>query len=387
MSGPKSGGYTVVSAEERERQALASAQARYDRAVAALDQVTGALSRYRPNLDRNKPAREASSSGEVNARAAQIEARVEEFKKILTGERVKAALASIPRVHIEPRVEAKAKAEDLDTPREEDPAEAAVVKARAMLEKLVAETGQPPDSDVTRALEQVTLSKTEDQRRLALADLRFKVQRVRDALRVAELNDAAKEQVLREIDGCSGAEATRLRRSLEDLPPGASVPVTIAQAQEIARRDRVEADDSFVQGAVVDVLREIGYQVEAPMGVAVAGEGLLLALSGFPDHIARIRASGGQMQFNVVRVGARHQMPPQQGHATDLAAEVVACEVFEEIRQGLATSGVIWNPQRQDAPGQTPLAQTGHRPTAVGRREKRAKRRKSSQQKARSAEE
>ena len=381
MSGPKGGSYEVVSVEELERRALLASRDRFERARASFESVSRALAGFEPGLETDAPSAVGDSAA-VAAAASALEVQVRGLKARLSDHRVAEAIAAIPRVYVDLGEAASAQTGSSalrDTPQISSTPGAArldvVAMAEALLVDLVRRTGSQSEGDLLRRLATVRAASTAAQGRLALDDLRFAAQQVHDRFRAEERaragNAAAREAALAILDGCTGSEAARARDEIVRVRAGDPIPISPEAAEELARADRAAADAEFVQNAVVSVLSDLGYQVGGPMTVAVAEGGALLELPGHSHHLARLRSRSGQLQFSVVRVGGN-----PNDVAGDAAAEVTACDVFEDIRESLMESGVAWTLSRQDPPGAIPVARALQRPVGVAARTSAAARRR-----------
>lgn len=378
MSGPKGGRYTVVSAEELERRAIAAATDRYSRVCGELDAVAQSLAGYGVDVPA-APRAVPGGSSTVQTAAAQLQAQLPQLRAQLTEQRVAAALAAMPKITLALSAAAEPtgtgiagstkKTYATKAARDAAATGAAAEEVVATAEKMVAGalvgTGSDVPAVLARKLVGIRSATSIDQQRLALDDLRFAVQRVRDQQRGALTNAKEREAVLAELDGCKGIEAQRLRSAVEDLVPGDDVPVAVAEAKQVARADAAARDALFVQAAVVDVLADLGYRVDESMAVAVAEAGVLVELPGHRDHIARVQTREGQLRFSVVRVGESAVGSDALTAAQDTGAEVEACEVFDSLHVGLAAVGVAWRLDRKDPPGATKVARARSRPATV----------------------
>jgi hypothetical protein len=369
MSGPKGGGYAVVSAEELERRALQQADARYGRLRDAQHAVADSLALHGVHATK-APPRAAGDSRSVNARCDALESELVQLQERLTDVRVAKAIAAIPKVALDHAKKGFAAA-GAPPHRTAEQQSGAVAAAEALIERMAQETGAEPSPAVLRKLGLVRDSGSPAQQRLALEDLRYALQLIRDGNRRSVRAAQQREAALAALDGCSGPEARRAYEALCRIRPGDPVPLNISQAQELAAQDRGQQDATFVQAAVVDVLQGLGYDVGDPMSVAVADRGALLELPGHPAHVAHVRTKDGQLRFSVVRVSGDRIDGPG-----DIAAEEESCQLFDELKQGLAEAGVAWLIDRHDPPGAVPVAWTSSQPTAVAlRNAKRATRR------------
>lgn len=383
MSGPKGGGYAVVSAEELERRALRAAQDRWQRLSHEYNGVVTALGHYEHGVMPASGIAEGNS-GQVAALADSLESQIGVLRSRLSDHRVAAAIAAIPKININLQSPAGSATSPLastaDRPRTSATGVDSVskngqpdlgVKAEKVVTELVELTGQEPPQNVLRKVAGVRSASSRAQQRLALDDLRYSVQLIRDRHRAEQRSIRQRNEILAALDGCEGLEARRMYTAVSRIEPGQPVPITPAAAKELARRDSEHTDAVFVEAAVVDVLQELGYEVGDPMTVTVAERGALLELPGHPDHVARLRTQDGQLRFSVVRVGG------ETGDTLeDTSAEVTACKVFADVHEGLAKAGVQWTLQRKDAPGATRMAQANKRPTGVAAQSKKPGRRR-----------
>jgi hypothetical protein len=377
MSGPKGGSYQVVSAEELERRALVTAKQRYSRVRADFFALTATLSGYGEHIAEPTASPKGDSAAVTDA-ATALEAAIGPMKARLSDHRVKAALAAIPKVKITLNV---APASDVRTttdrtatrvtpasPGQSRRATAAdyIAQAEALVAKTVEATGGDVPAPIVAKLTamQKHPQASSVSMRIALDDLRLAVQRHRDEAKQKQRNAKLREQVLAVLDGCEGAEALSIRRSVELTAPGAPVPVTLLVAQQVAAADTAATDAAFVQAAVVDALSDLGYEVETSMDVAVAQGGVLLEIPGHKQHAARIQAKAGQLRFNVVRT---REVNSEQD---DVQAEVDACVLVDQLREELSEAGVAWTVSRRDPPGARPVAKSRRTPKVTAKRTK-----------------
>ena len=313
MSGPKGGHYEVVSAEELERRALVTAHQRHSRLRADFLALCDTLSGYGESVARPTDSPTGDSNA-VNAASATLEAEIVRLQALLSDHRVKAALAAIPKVKItlnvapSPGTPSSSDSRDQSTRTSTRKARTAtsadyIAQAEAIVAKAILSTqAEIPAPILTKLTSmQGSAQASTDSLRMALDDLSLSVQRHRDELKQQQVNAKLREQILATLDGCEGAEAALLRRSVERITPGSAVPSSVIDAQQVAAADAAATDATFVQTAVVDALSELGYEVDEAMDVVVAQGGVLLEIPGHKQHAARIRAKDGQLRFNVVR--------------------------------------------------------------------------------------
>lgn len=352
VSGPKGGSYSVVSAVELERRALRAARDRCARAVAELDVLAESLAALG---DSTVPARREVSGDSlaVAAAAASAEAQLEQGRARLTKLRLTAAMARNAHAGLSidflagRRVQASREGPAASAPAAEDVARRA---ERAVAEAAL-EVGAEHVGTLLVKLHGVRASTSETQAGLALDDLRQHIDGLRKAHREAVRRAREREEILSVLDGHVSEEARGVRARVEQIRAGDPVPVTLEYAQRLASRDEAAQDAAFVEQAVKDSLTDLGYEVDGSMGVTVAADGVLLDLPGHDHYAARLRQRGGQLQYNVIRLGGRSS----ESRASDERAEIAACEVFEEVYSGLAEAGIDWRIERRDPVGATPV--------------------------------
>lgn len=357
MSGPKSGSYQVVSPEELERRALAAAQDRYSRANATRDSVLNALSAYSPG-EKASATPAGATSREVNSAALSLEQANEELAAQLVQAQVADALGAMVRIRIDLPMRDDSPLSSTD-PTVADDSMGIRQRSEALVQRTLEEVGPAAAPEMRRDLQRVMSATTPTQSRLAYSLLGKTAQRLRDEHRYLRRWRKDRDAVLSALDGCTGSEASAVRAAVDFAQEGSRLPVSLAQASDVAKRDRASQDAQFVREKVADVLTSMGYESRSAPQVSVPDSGALLELEGHPRHIVRLLEHHGQLLFNVVGVG--QSASPTE----DAAAERDACEVWQVLSQRLTRSGVRWTLERQDAPGQTPVARTASMPETL----------------------
>lgn len=359
MSGPKGGAYVVISAAELERRALRTAQDRYARVVAELDVLVDSLSGFGERVGRVSGISAGMSSVEVQAEVAVAEKRVRELSDRLTSLRVAAALKSAAPIKLSIVFNTPPRSGPTDSVPAATTVSAVAARAERLVERMLAELGDGPVARLRLGLESVYQSRTDAQAQLALDELSLLAQGLRREHEQREHHRRDRLDALGVLDGCVSREAQELRDRIRRLEPGEPLPVPLVRVRAVAAEDARQQDAAYVEEAVVDVLQELGYDVGTPMDVAIGHGGVFLEVPGFDRHIARLRRSGDQLQFNVISVGGK------AGRERDSEAEVSACEVFEEVHTALAQAGVEWRLERRDPPGAVPVATITAQPKTV----------------------
>lgn len=359
MSGPKGGAYFVISAAELERRALRTAQDRYDRVVAECEVLVDALRVFEERSEQFSGTPHGRSSTEVQAEVAVVENRMRELSDRLTSLRVAAAWKSAAPIKLSIMFNTPPRSAPTDTVPATTTVSAVVARAERLVERMLAEFGDGAMARLRVGLETVHQSRTETQALLALDELSLIAQGLRREHEQRERHRQDRLDALGVLDGCVSREARELRDRIRRLEPSEPLPVSLARVRAVAAEDARQQDAAYVEEAVVDVLQELGYDVGTPMDVAIGHGGVFLEVPGFDRHVARIRRSGDQLQFNVISVGE------SAGSEADTEAEVSACEVFEEVHTALAQAGVEWRLERRDPPGAVPVATITAQPKAV----------------------
>lgn len=379
MSGPKGGHIQVVSREELERRALATATDRFNRVTEAFREVAAALTTYDHHL---QVAQLPRGTSQVVTRAAdEVESRLAAARVLLTESRVAAALAATPKIKrnidftrlasASPEKSAPA-ATTVSASGEAGMAVDPVARATAAVERALRDLGDGPATDLLHRLAGIQKSAGTAQARIGYDDLTFTIQKLRTRKKEQDAAIALREQALAALDGCVSEEAAAARTRLTTTPPGDPVPLSLHYVQSLAQRDHAAQEAAFVHAAAVEVLAELGFEFSPDSSTLSSPDGVLIGVPDHPHHIARLHRDGAELGFYVIRVG--EPADPRE----DAAAEVAACGVFEELHEGLADTGIEWILSRREPAGAFEVVGVAAEPAGVVRapvRRKRARRR------------
>jgi hypothetical protein len=339
MSDGKSSSYTVVSAEELKRRALAAANSRLDRAneaIAALLAELAAAEMTYGSLGVSAPAAEYSSSTEptdVDGLAARLESAVAAGRG-----RVQSAVSAARSEHFAALAQELSAAlkptQELTELKVTRPGAQPAVKPQveSALRVLARLPGDARPEAVSRGEKLVAgIQRAESTTRAdtLLTALRESVQVERERADLIDQNRARLAGLLTQLDGVDGDEAAKLRGQLRgaalDAPLPAGLESKVAHAREAAVN---AADREFARRVLRDALVEAGYTVGDDFVTVVAsGQAVVLPLAASVQHGVRVRESGGRLNFNVVRF-----TEPDSG-VDDLTAAASFCESFAEIER------------------------------------------------------
>ncbi|QAY71442.1 hypothetical protein [Xylanimonas protaetiae] len=358
MSGPKGYGYTVESAEARNRRECAEARGRCatlrDRARQTALEVV-ALGGKRASLPTVGSADDRSALEATEARLRTLVANLGAERDQLRARRRAAAiadrLAGVGGFTLALAAARRADATPTQAPavasHDDGAALAAIVgalatveddDARDRLEALAARTGQAVADGAPDA--QVLLLRVSTEAAAAL-----------HAQREAHLvrSDAAEAELA--LGDADGPEAAAVRAALRSATTPADVARLRARVDEVVARRRSQADRAFVVEQTAEVLRQLGYEVDDGfVEAAAAGERTRVGRADLPDHALQLRFLPGQD-----RVLARTVALRDTDEETDAAAEEANCGRLEALQVRWAAVGVASTRDHEMPVGVVPM--------------------------------
>jgi hypothetical protein len=372
MSGPKSGSYEVVSAEELRRRELAAAMghARAAQAFygATLASVAADASTYLDEVISTSPPalRTTDDPGAVRRYADQIRAQAVATRGALQHRIGEARRASITAGAVHGLGGEDLRAVDqllADHPVEEPQVPTPPTRRhREVTAAAVAADLQRIDDDVFGEAR----SQLEDQARLVLDtddparaemlsdQLRYDIQQAnaRAAVEVRDVERAVELLADLPQDGETAALADELEgviRRQRSLRSGVAEEVA-----DVRRRAAATADRAFAAATLQDVLDELGYEVQTGFATVATADGVAyFQHPEWPGYGVRWRLAGdpSAMGFSVVDIDAG------DGTSSTRATEVEEawCQRMPELIGALRTKGVRFSLQRAEGAGALPV--------------------------------
>lgn len=214
----------------------------------------------------------------------------------------------------------------------------------------------------------------------ARGDLLTLKTRATEALRVQDLRDLAAQEALALAASRSRAAAD-LRARAERVTTAAELSGLRGRIAELVEQERREADARFVQGALEEVLAELGFAVDEDFELQDYGAVGVASHASCPGYGVRFQVNpGAQTLFTRVvsrrdRVVSRRESSPEE----DARAEALTCDEVRAVADRLHGRGVSTElrfsrrpgevaVEKQLAPAKAPAAEApASRPVATGR--------------------
>jgi len=371
VSGPKGASYTVVSAEELKRRALAAATARWQaqctryqelaadveaaRAVhgdvisplASLPQVVGTTS---DDYDRCAAVVDelvSSCDGSYRAQLGQARAST-----------VMGALAAL----IDAVPVPEPTASDARSAREKAPSYAPSSPfgqgehVRRALARLDPEAGETARERAESLAEQALLAPSAARSGQLVRALEDVVQRANTAQKQRRRRDADFEELRRALAGLDTDQVCETVERLDAAQAGGSdaTPELRSLVAEVAGAARTEQDRRFALNTAVACLEEMGYEAGVGFDTVVSQGGAVhLRRAGWPGYAVQLRArhSGAELGFNVVCFAADQP----SSSARDAEVEREWCADFAELRRAARRKGLDLALTRQENAGALPV--------------------------------
>ena len=207
----------------------------------------------------------------------------------------------------------------------------------------------------------------------ARGDLLTLKTRATEALRVQDLRDLAAQEALALAASRSRAAAD-LRARAERVTTAAELSGLRGRIAELVEQERREADARFVQGALEEVLAELGFAVDEDFELQDYGAVGVASHASCPGYGVRFQVNPGA-QTLFTRVVSRRESSPEE----DARAEALTCDEVRAVADRLHGRGVSTElrfsrrpgevaVEKQLAPAKAPAAEApASRPAATGR--------------------
>jgi len=357
MSGPKGIGYTVVSAEELRRRAIEAGRASVLARRAELSELLArsgafpAAQRRIRELVASSPSAESNEPEELTRRADVLSARIGEAQELLVHARVEAGRAAVRDAVAGLTVSLDAWGPSAPAERERTTSAGTIKAQLARTAAVVAEHPEVGPEAITSLAEvgRLLSAGRPTQASALLGSLRL---RLADLIEAAESERAlqrAIEEALRAHDDVPGAAAEALRQQVRDATGLEQVHRLTQRLAACRAEATAAADRAFVFAQVVDVLHDLGYEVDAETP-PVDATPILAVKASAPGHglQLRFRADDPSFYTNVVALG---ESSPLQ----DTAAEHQTCADLEAATEHLANRGVRTDFRHRRPAGAVPI--------------------------------
>jgi hypothetical protein len=359
LSGPKSGHYDVVSAEELRRRWLSAAQDRYGRAVAAVQQFRSAVAAADatygrlgvsvPNAQTLRLREAEAVERAAESLTAELETTRQQLDAAVAAARLRALAADGARI-------SSVLAEEPRPVKKSAAAGSEETQARQTLTRILGRLPADTAPEVVARCDQLArqyLEATSQPARSRLLDgIRLLVQVEQDRQALFGRNSELIEGLYQELDGLGGDTVTTVRGILKGLDRSSQLPSGLAdRVAEAKAAAEAERDRQFVLYAAASALRDLGYGVGEDFRTAVPASGALMELPHSSVHGLQVRERNRQLMLNVVRFDIGGERDP----LADQNAEESFCRDFARLKDILRRDGTELSMLRADVPGQTPM--------------------------------
>lgn len=376
MSGPKGFGYEVVSAQELRRREDEARAGRCRRHVVTLAGLHDQLRRCGCSVD--GPADEPPSTdrqsmiaweeGLIRAiDAAREQVREESAKEIMRRLRSGDRPVDVSGLSLGDR---PAPPDRAGAPPERDARRRVAADVDAVVGLLAGLRDPAVREELTTTARAVL---DVDDPAQARGDLLTLKTRATEALRVQDLRDLAAQEALALAASRSRAAAD-LRARAERVTTAAELSGLRGRIAELVEQERREADARFVQGALEEVLAELGFAVDEDFELQDYGAVGVASHASCPGYGVRFQVNPGA-QTLFTRVVSRRESSPEE----DARAEALTCDEVRAVADRLHGRGVSTElrfsrrpgevaVEKQLAPAKAPAAEApASRPAATGR--------------------
>lgn len=342
MSGPKGIGYTVVSAEELRRRAVeagrASVQARramLAELVARAGAFPAALRRVR-ELAESAPTEESDEPAELTRRAERLSVRIAEAHEVLAQARAEAGRAAVRDAVAGIALHFDDWSPVAPTPHDRTVPDEAIQGQLARTVAVVAENPELGSEAVTGIGDVQRLLRSGQTARASalLASLRLRLGELIEAAEQRGALQTAIEDALRAHDDQTGASAEALRQELRHATSLAQVRLLAERLAACRAEAKATADRTYVFAQVVDVLRELGYNVET-QSLPIDASPVLAVRESMPGHGLQLRFRADDPSFYTNVVAFAESSPLQ-----DTAVEHQTCADLDAATHKLEDRGV-----------------------------------------------
>ena len=180
----------------------------------------------------------------------------------------------------------------------------------------------------------------------ARGDLLTLKTRATEALRVQDLRDLAAQEALALAASRSRAAAD-LRARAERVTTAAELSGLRGRIAELVEQERREADARFVQGALEEVLAELGFAVDEGFELQDYGAVGVASPASCPGYGVRFQVSPGAETL-FTRVVSRRESSPEE----DARAEALTCDEVRAVADRLHGHGVSTELRFSRRPGE-----------------------------------
>lgn len=386
MSGPKGFGYEVVSAQELRRREDEARAGRCRRHVVTLAGLHDQLRRCGCSVD--GPADEPPSTDRQSMiaweealiraiDAAREQVREESAKEIMRRLRSGDRPVDVSGLSLGggPPGDRPAPPDRAGAPPERDARRRVAADVDAVVGLLAGLRDPAVREELTTTARAVL---DVDDPAQARGDLLTLKTRATEALRVQDLRDLAAQEALALAASRSRAAAD-LRARAERVTTAAELSGLRGRIAELVEQERREADARFVQGALEEVLADLGFAVDEDFELQDYGAVGVASHASCPGYGVRFQVNPGA-QTLFTRVVSRRESSPEE----DARAEALTCDEVRAVADRLHGRGVSTElrfsrrpgevaVEKQLAPAKAPAAEApASRPAATGRDARRA---------------
>ncbi|WP_311470333.1 hypothetical protein [uncultured Actinomyces sp.] len=381
MSGPKGFGYEVVSAQELRRREDEARAGRCRRHVVTLAGLHDQLRRCGCSVD--GPADEPPSTDRQSMiaweealiraiDAAREQVREESAKEIMRRLRSGDRPVDVSGLSLGggPPGDRPAPPDRAGAPPERDARRRVAADVDAVVGLLAGLRDPAVREELTTTARAVL---DVDDPAQARGDLLTLKTRATEALRVQDLRDLAAQEALALAASRSRAAAD-LRARAERVTTAAELSGLRGRIAELVEQERREADARFVQGALEEVLADLGFAVDEDFELQDYGAVGVASHASCPGYGVRFQVNPGA-QTLFTRVVSRRESSPEE----DARAEALTCDEVRAVADRLHGRGVSTElrfsrrpgevaVEKQLAPAKAPAAEApASRPAATGR--------------------
>ena len=381
MSGPKGFGYEVVSAQELRRREDEARAGRCRRHVVTLAGLHDQLRRCGCSVD--GPADEPPSTDRQSMiaweealiraiDAAREQVREESAKEIMRRLRSGDRPVDVSGLSLGggSRGDRSAPDDRAGAPPERDAQRRVAADVDAVVGLLAGLRDPAVREELTTTARAVL---DVDDPAQARGDLLTLKTRATEALRVQDLRDLAAQEALALAASRSRAAAD-LRARAERVTTAAELSGLRGRIAELVEQERREADARFVQGALEEVLADLGFAVDEDFELQDYGAVGVASHASCPGYGVRFQVNPGA-QTLFTRVVSRRESSPEE----DARAEALTCDEVRAVADRLHGRGVSTElrfsrrpgevaVEKQLAPAKAPAAEApASRPAATGR--------------------
>ena len=376
MSGPKGFGYEVVSAQELRRREDEARAGRCRRHVVTLAGLHDQLRRCGCSVD--GPADEPPSTDRQSMiaweealiraiDAAREQVREESAKEIMRRLRSGDRPVDVSGLSLGggPPGDRPAPPDRAGAPPERDARRRIAADVDAVVGLLAGLRDPAVREELTTTARAVL---DVDDPAQARGDLLTLKTRATEALRVQDLRDLAAQEALALAASRSRAAAD-LRARAERVTTAAELSGLRGRIAELVEQERREADARFVQGALEEVLAELGFAVDEDFELQDYGAVGVASHASCPGYGVRFQVNPGA-QTLFTRVVSRRESSPEE----DARAEALTCDEVRAVADRLHGRGVSTELRFSRRPGEVavekqlaPAEAPASRPAATGR--------------------